>query len=325
MFLTVLVPTYRRPKDLTRCLDKLNKQSRPADEIIVVVRDSDTESWTLFSTLRFESLPLRIIEVELQGVVAAMNLGLNAARGDIIAITDDDAAPHSNWLQLIETYYLSDENLGAIGGRDFLYLGSEICDASTHPGASQVVGKLRWFGNVTGNHHIGEGKPREVDVLKGVNSSYRRTAIEDIGFDERLKGAGAQVHWELSLCLQLRRSGWRLIYDPEIAVDHYLGQRFDEDQRVFKFNTQALTNAVHNETLILLEHFNSAQRIVYIVWAILVGTRQAFGIVQWLRFFPAERKLASQKLSSSFLGRWQGWQTWRQGNRALLASSCLSN
>ena len=41
MMITVVVPTYRRPRDLGRCLDGLGKQSRPADEIAVVVRESD--------------------------------------------------------------------------------------------------------------------------------------------------------------------------------------------------------------------------------------------------------------------------------------------
>jgi len=30
-------------------------------------------------------------------------------------------------------------------------------------------------------------------------------------------------------------AGWKLIYDPRVAVDHYPAQRFDEDQRN-KFN-----------------------------------------------------------------------------------------
>lgn len=317
MFITVLVPTYRRPKDLARCLEALKKQTRSADEVLVTIRDSDIETWVFLDTFNSESLPLRIIKVKLPGVVAAMNLGLDVARGDIIAITDDDAAPHPDWLERIEASYLSDDSLGGLGGRDWVYLGTKLCDASTHPGASQIVGRLLWFGAVTGNHHIGEGKPREVDVLKGVNSSYRLVALKDARFDERLLGSGAQVHWELALCLKLKRAGWKLIYDPAVAVDHYLGQRFDEDQRVFKFNARALANAVHNETLILLEHLNPIQRIIYMVWAILIGTRQAFGLIQWLKFLPSQGNLAKQKWLASMGGRWQGWQTWKQRNRTL--------
>lgn len=39
MKLTVLVPSYRRPDDLARCLKALQQQARPADQVVVVVRD----------------------------------------------------------------------------------------------------------------------------------------------------------------------------------------------------------------------------------------------------------------------------------------------
>ena len=94
-------------------------------------------------------------------------------------------------------------------------------------------------------------------------------------------------------------------------MDHYLGQRFDEDQRVFKFNAEALRNAVHNQTFILLEHLNFRLKLIYITWSILVGTRQAFGLMQWWRFIPSQGKLASQKLRASIDGHWQGWQSWQ--------------
>lgn len=104
-------------------------------------------------------------------------------------------------------------------------------------------------------------------------------------------------------------AGWKLIYDPAIAVDHYPAQRFDEDQRN-KFNDIAFTNIVHNETLALLEHLPPARRALFLVWAILVGTPEALGLVQWLRFLPSEGPLAGQKWLASVRGRWQGWQTW---------------
>ena len=42
MRMTVVVPTYRRPADLDRCLRALGALSRPADEVIVVSRAEDT-------------------------------------------------------------------------------------------------------------------------------------------------------------------------------------------------------------------------------------------------------------------------------------------
>lgn len=304
MNITVLIPTYRRPKDLKRCLEALQKQTRPADEVLVIVRVTDAETWALLEAFNPDPLPLRTVIVRVPGVVTAMNTGLDTAQGDIIAITDDDAAPHTDWLARIETHFLSDDRVGGVGGRDWVYHGTQLED-----GARELVGRVQWFGRMIGNHHIGVGEPREVDVLKGVNSSYRRTAIGNLRFDKRLRGTGAQIHNEMPFCLALRRAGWRLIYDPAVAVDHYPGQRFDEDQRN-QFNDIAFSNIVHNETLALLDYLPPAQRAVFLVWAILVGTPNALGFVQWLRFLPSEGSLAGQKWLASVRGRWQGWLTW---------------
>ena len=90
--ISVVIPTYRRPKELARCLDALKKQKVPTYEVLVVVRDTDTETWTFFQTFNPELLPMRTVTVNVSGVVAAMNVGMDAASGDIIAFTDDDAA-----------------------------------------------------------------------------------------------------------------------------------------------------------------------------------------------------------------------------------------
>ncbi|MBD0262271.1 MAG: glycosyltransferase [Tolypothrix sp. Co-bin9] len=305
--ITVLIPTYRRPLDLVRCLEALKKQTRQADEVLVVVRDTDAETWTFLQTYNLDSLPLHTVTVKVPGVVAAMNAGLDVAQGDIVATTDDDAAAHADWLQRIEAYFLSDSSVGAVGGRDWQYIGTQIKEV----GDRLCVGRVQWFGRVIGNHHLGVGPAREVDVLKGVNMSFRFCALNGLRYDERMLGTGAQVHFELAFTLPLRRAGWKIIFDPLVAVDHYPAQRFDEDQRD-NFNHIAWSNAVHNETLALLEYFSSVQRIVFVIWAILMGTREALGFIQWLRLLPSEGKLASQKWLASIRGRIQGWQTWQQ-------------
>ena len=54
------------------------------------------------------------------GQVAALNRGIEAATGDVIAITDDDAAPRADWVARIAAAFESDPKLGALGGRDWV-------------------------------------------------------------------------------------------------------------------------------------------------------------------------------------------------------------
>lgn len=304
MKMTVLVPTYRRPKDLERCLRALQQQVRLADEVLLVVRDTDDVTHTFLKAFESRTLSLRTVAVTAPGVVAAMNVGFEAAIGEIISVTDDDAAPHPDWLKRIEAQFQCDEDLGGVGGRDYVYLGTQLLE-----GAEPLVGRLQWFGRMVGNHHLGVGLAREVDLLKGVNMSFRKSALAGLRCDERLRGTGAQVHFEVALCLAVKQRGWKLIYDPAIAVDHYPAQRFDEDERK-RFSAVATANAVHNETFILLNHSSLQQRFIYVCWSFIVGTRSAFGLVQLLRFLPTEGGLALHKWQAAMQGRWQGWQTW---------------
>lgn len=307
MKISIVIPTYRRPADLARCLNALSKQTRLPDEVLVIARDTDVETLTLLETLNLNPLFVQTIIVTVPGVIAAMNLGWSKAQGEIIASTDDDAAPHSDWLSKIEAYFLSDPQIVGVGGRDWQYQDSRLKEE----GSRKIVGKVQWFGRVIGNHHLGVGEAREVDVLKGVNMSFRRAALQGLQFDERMRGSGAQVHFEMSLTLPLRRMGWKIIYDPSVAVAHYPAQRFDEDQlHRGQFSALPLSNATHNETLALLEYLSPLQQFVFIVWAIAIGTRDMPGCLQVFRLMPRQKFMIFHRWWAAMQGRWQGWQTW---------------
>ena len=309
MKITVIVPTYLRPSDLSNCLESLKCQTRPLDEVLVIVRDTDSKTWEFLDNFDRQGLPIQTQTVTKPGVIAAMNQGLKVATGDIICFTDDDATPYPDWSAKIETHFLENPQVAGVGGRDRVYHGTEL-----ESGEQERVGKLLWFGKVIGNHHLGVGTAREVDILKGVNMSYRRTVIANSQFDERLKGSGAQVHFEIGFCLNLKKGGWKLIYDPDILVNHYVAQRFDEDQRN-QFNFLAFTNAVHNETLALLDNLSTPRQVIFLLWSILIGTKKSFGLLQFFRFFPQESTLAIQKLQASWLGRWQGLRTYQNSKK----------
>jgi GT2 family glycosyltransferase len=299
--LTVLIPTYKRPEDLRRCLDAVALQTRKPDDVIVVVRDTDEATQQMLRTIDAPERGIRTVFVTDPGQVQALNAGLAETNTDIVAITDDDAVPHPDWTERIVARFETRCDIGGVGGRDRLHDGGILQE-----GRATVVGRVPLIGRHIGNHHLGFGAAREVDVIKGVNGSYRTQAIRDIGFDTRLRGTGAQVHWEISLGIALRRSGWKLVYDPAILVDHFLAKRFDEDQRK-TFNPLAMENAAYNETLIRMDQLSPAGGIVFVAWAVLIGTRATPGLVQWLRFRPSQGELITLKLRAALKGRFLAW------------------
>lgn len=307
--LSVLIPTYRRPQDLCRCLAALEAQTRPADDVWVVVRDSDEETQDFLAGCQ-TSLPLRRVCVGTPGVITAMNAGLEAASGDIIALTDDDTAPYPDWLERIEAHFAADPMVGGVGGRDRVHQpdgaahDAYLHDAYLH-NACLVVGKVQWFGRIIGNHHLGAGPAREVDVLKGANCAYRAAALRPVGFDARMRGSGAQVHWELSLGLALKRGGWKLLYDPAVLVNHYPASRFDEDQRG-RFDWGAHRNAVCNEGLALLGHLPWPRQLCYLGYALMLGTREAPGLLQLPRLLFRREPHLWSRIGATLAGRAAG-------------------
>jgi cellulose synthase/poly-beta-1,6-N-acetylglucosamine synthase-like glycosyltransferase len=306
MKISVIIPTYRRPVDLDRCMAALARQSHAADEVVVVRRDEDQPSidvilkWT--ETLSF----LREVGVAKPGQVAALNAGLDAIQSDIIAITDDDAAPRPDWLARIHAHFLSGTDVGGVGGRDWVHEHGAMLT-----GKRFKVGRVQWFGRPIGDHHLGAGDVQDVDILKGANMSYRRVAIEGLRFDERLLGRGAQVANDMAFSLAVKNRGWRLVYDPQVAVDHFPAKRADEDQRN-QFNEEALENAVHNETLALLDYLPTYRRLIFGFWAIVVGTRAAPGLLQGVRLRLQGHTNAWAKTRSALRGRKAAYQVWQK-------------
>lgn len=306
---SAVVTSYQRPDRLAECLRGLNSQTRPAAEVLVVLHSSDVVSAEQVARLASAWPALRSATVDRHGSVAALNCGLAAARGEIVAIIDDDAVPSEDWLERITTTFARDEQIAAVGGRDLVVVDGEVIEGPRRRlgawrRASPPVGRIQWFGRMVANHHIGAGAPRDVDVLKGANMSLRRAMVIGHGYDERLRGRGAIVHTELSVCLPLRRQGFRIVYDPSIVVRHYPAPRPHGDDRV-EVRYESVLAAAHNETLEILDHVGPARRIVFLAWAVLVGTTEGPGLAVlardsikgrsgiWLRFRATGRGRAS--------------------------------
>ncbi len=301
----MIVPSYRRTESLGRCLRAIAAQSHVPDEVVVGVRsdDADTECAVASFSRTFPS-PLQCAATDGAGVVAAMNAALAACRADseIIALTDDDTEPHHDWIERLAACF-TDPRVGGAGGRDWQPL---------ERGDRAVVGKVQWFGRVIGNHHLGAGPARDVDVLKGANCAYRARLLRAVGFDTRLAGSSAQLFWELALCLPIRRAGWRLVYDPAIAVEHHVEPRSDGDQlHRGVFAPAPLSDAAYNETLVLLENRGDGARAAFMIWALLVGTHHEPGLAQLPRLVLRGDRHAFTRWRAALDGRMRGWRRWR--------------
>ena len=184
---SVIVPTYLRPPDLLRCLQAFRSQTRPADEVVVVVRDTDRLTLEALQREQRRLPHFELVTVSRPGQVAAMAAGASAATGAVLAFIDDDTKPRPEWLQRLTLHY-ADPKVVGVGGRDVVASNPDL--------PQRVVRLITWYGRIVGNHHVGVGPPRRVHLLKGANMSFRREAVL---VPHGLLGNGAESHNDLAI------------------------------------------------------------------------------------------------------------------------------
>jgi glycosyltransferase involved in cell wall biosynthesis len=112
--ISVVVPTYRRPQLLKKCIEALAAQQFAANdyEIIIVSDGPDLQTHDMLNSLEQLTHPFiqYISLVRNSGPAAARNAGWKAANGRLIAFTDDDTQPSEFWLSsLWKTYLLMEQ------------------------------------------------------------------------------------------------------------------------------------------------------------------------------------------------------------------------
>ncbi|NIM52636.1 MAG: glycosyltransferase, partial [Gemmatimonadales bacterium] len=213
---SILIPSFRRPERVTRCLESLGSQTTLPDEVIVVWQGDDVATRHAAEHLK-GTLPyqLRTLHSPKVGVVPAENTAVQAASGDIVLLIDDDATAPEDWIERHLRHY-KDPTVGAVGGPADNFLP----DGNAYPThAAEPQGRLTWYGKTIGNMHDQpetwrSRQPTEVHHLVGYNLSVRRPAV-------KIFEAGLRPYWqlfELDACLQVRAGGYRVLFDYGIVV-----------------------------------------------------------------------------------------------------------
>jgi hypothetical protein len=113
--ITVGIITRNRAADLQDVLASLTRQTRPADEILIV--DNGSTDNTRPTIERFHGrLPISYYFLAEASIPKARNLVIDRAQHEIISFTDDDCIVETEWLDSVERGFLRAENIGIVGG-----------------------------------------------------------------------------------------------------------------------------------------------------------------------------------------------------------------
>jgi mycofactocin system glycosyltransferase len=196
---TVVIPVRDRPEELDRCLAALDR-----DVKVIVVDDGSRDH------VRLDSVAARHGATLLRrdspgGPAAARNAPIHDLMSELVAFLDSDCVPSRGWLQALAGHF-EDPLVGAAAPR-------------VRPSRDTPSSTLQRYLAARSPLDMGA---REAGVEPGGLVSYvpaaalvvRRCALGG-GFDAALRyGEDVDLVW------RLRDAGWRVRYDPQVAVAH---------------------------------------------------------------------------------------------------------
>ena len=198
---SVLICTYNRHELLGAALRSLVLDCQEKPDEIVVVNGGDERTDDVVRQFQGSSATdVRLVKTINKNLATSRNVGLTHCKGEIIAMTDDDAEVFPDWVSRMKEVHRQQPLAGAVGG---LVLGSnteslvgKVADAITFPAWESA---------------------RTVRTLPGVNVSYKREVLEKIGFqDETLfRGEDVDFNW------RVQQTDYTVYFDPSIRVYHH--------------------------------------------------------------------------------------------------------
>ncbi len=217
--ISALVCTHNRAPYLRKALRSLVDQTLPADQYeIIVVDNASTDETARLVRDEFGSVPnLRYVHEPRLGVSHARNTAWQRAAAPTVAYLDDDALAAEDWLERILAAFAElDETPGCLGGKvdpiwevpkpawlpDYLLVFLTVLDVADEP----------------------TEMPRGT-YLYGTNSAFPRERLQEIGGYKADLGPIGRWHRsgeDTFVQKQLRAAGYRLHYDPRIAVRHHV-------------------------------------------------------------------------------------------------------
>jgi glycosyltransferase involved in cell wall biosynthesis len=221
-FVSIVIATRNRERLLAETLDGLVQLRWPRDRFEIIVADNGSTDGTAAVVASASSAArapeIRYLYVPQPGKSYAVNASLLLARGEIIALTDDDVLPDAGWLQHLCAAF-AETGADFVAGRIF-----PRWETSPPPWMSPALyGVLAIPDNGDARLEIAPDQPRVVPI--GANMAVRATVVERIGglrTDLGKLDGTLRTGEDHEFFLRMLGAGYRGVYEPHAVVHHWV-------------------------------------------------------------------------------------------------------
>jgi glycosyltransferase involved in cell wall biosynthesis len=214
MFCSIIVRSYKRPRELMQLLERLLRQSHRDHEIVVLDQSGDPALDAAVESLADPRI--RLIKRPPLGAPGARNEAIRQARADILLFIDDDDLPlDDDWVAKHLRNYEDPDCLGVVGR---LTSDPERIKQARFPRLVKFFAVSHTFFKDTREYAYGPLRKRGAAYLHGTNSSCRKELCARIGgWDEGVPPFGEEQSFAFKFSRD-RRPGEYFVYDPEPLV-----------------------------------------------------------------------------------------------------------
>lgn len=204
MAMSVVVASHKGRPSLDACLASLLPQCARAGVELIVATGADAATRRAleraFPAARFVAAPLGADVPRLRGA------GLAAARGELVAQTEDHCVAAEGWVDALMAHATADADV--VGGG----MGNARQERAIDCGA--------YFSEYGFFDAARDGSAGGPPLLTGANVAYRRHLVAEVA------AAAQQGEWENVIHAALARRGCRLVFEPRAQVRQNLAYRF---------------------------------------------------------------------------------------------------
>ena len=262
-----MIPTLAADARLLECLESLDRQTLRGFETIIV--DNSGRGRVRAANL---GRGIRIVEnSENAGFGAAVNQGFQAGHARYLAVLNDDAVAHPNWLEKLVAAMEVRPDVGMCASQVRLF-GEERLDSAGMLVARDGSSKQRGHGRRP------EDFPETEEALfpSGSAALYRRAMLDDIGvFD----GSFFLYCEDTDLGLRARWAGWKCLYVADAVVEHHYSHSAGRASKIKAYYVERnrLFVVAKNFPLgmLLAAPWVSLARYLWHVWYIVQGRGSA--------------------------------------------------
>jgi GT2 family glycosyltransferase len=245
---SIIVVNYNGAESLPACLEALHADSYHEREIVVVDNASLDRSATVLKelTIRYPDLIVLWSKQNL-GYAGGVNLALNSAHGDYIAVLNMDVVVEEGWLAPLVDFVENHAEVGAVNPLITLWDRKRV----------NALGQDIHITGLGFNRNLGRGlndiavAPLRVSGIQGGAFLMRRSLLERIG---GMDVTGFLYHEDVNLSWMLNLMGFDLYCVPLSVVRHdYFLSMYAAKLYLLERNRWAMLLAyLHWSTLLLL-------------------------------------------------------------------------